>query len=169
MCFDPVSAAMFLVSAGSSVAKFAGEKQVADGQTAAYDQNYQNSLAAARDSQQQLTLRQMQEQEATAQKDHKMVVDQAKAEAAASVSAAGANVSGLSVDNLIGDVRRQTTQNRTNNQRNWEMTAQQLQTEKDATNTTAQSRINSMQPGTDPSPLGLVIDIAGAGVKSFAG
>lgn len=172
MCVDPVTAmavGSFLVSSASSMVGYQAQVQEADRQTERYYQNHANALAAGRDEQKQGTLRQMQEQEATAQKDHVYLVQAAERESEVAVSAAGANVAGLSVDNLIGDVIRKTSFNRVTLQRNAEMTAEQLQVEKDASVNRAQSRINSMSPGVRPSPAGVMLEIAGAGVKLYGG
>lgn len=167
MCLDPISAATLAISAASSVAGFAQKQQEADAQNARYKQNYINSLAAARDNQRQLTDRQMQEQEATAQKDHQVLVEGAQRAADVSVSAAGGGVAGLSVDSLIADVGRNVALNRANLARNYEMTAAQLQEQKIATVTTAESRINSVAQASSPSFAGTALEIAGAGIKAY--
>lgn len=170
MCIDPVTigALSFAMSAASSVAGFAEKQNAADAQTARYNQNYQNSLAAARDTQVQTTKRMMQEEDAYKQKDHLHLLEGAKKEAELAVSAAGANVAGLSVDNLVADASRTTNLNRTVLRKNWADTASQLQTQSEAASTTqTQSRINSVNPGSDPSPLGLGLELAGAGMKAY--
>lgn len=169
MCLDPVSIGVmsFALSAASSVAGFAQKQQEADAQNARYQQNYVNSLAAARDNQQQITNRQMQEQEATAQKDNQILVEGAKRAADVSVSAAGGGVAGLSVDALLADVNRNVAQNRANLARNYEMTAAQLQEQKNSTVTQAESRINSVAQASSPSFAGTALEIAGAGIKAY--
>lgn len=174
MCFDPLSATAiaamtFATSAATSVVGFADKQNQADAQTARYNQNYQNSLAAARDNQVQSTKRMMQEESAYKQRDHLHLLEGAKKEAQIAVSAAGGNVSGLSVDNLVADAQSVTNLNRTTLRKNWADTASQLQTaaEADAVNKT-QSRINSVNPGSDPNPLGLGLELAGAGMKSYS-
>lgn len=168
MCVDPVSILGFALSAASTMAQFGAQQQAADAQTARYNQNYQNALAAGRDDHNQLTLRAMQEQEATAQKDHSIIVEGAEKAAEVSVSAAGGNVSGLSVDALLGDVARKTAMNRATVQRNAEMTAAQLQMEQRGVVAKEQARINSMAPGVDPNPLEPALKIAGSGIKLFS-
>lgn len=110
----------------------------------------------------------MQEQEATAQKDHQIIVEGAEKASEVSVSAAGGNVGGLSVDAILGDVTRKVAMNRATVQRNAEMTAQQLQQQQRAVVSQEESRINSMSPGTDPSPLEPALKIAGSGIKLFS-
>lgn len=167
MCIDPISAGTFLLSAASSVAGFAQKQREADAQNDRYRQNYLNSLAAARDQQNQTTARQMQEQEATAQKENRVVVEGAERAADVSVAAAEAGVGGLSVDALLNDVKFKTAQSRATLERNAQMTAEQLQAQKDSSVTTAQSRINSVAQASEPSFAGTALEIAGAGVKLY--
>jgi hypothetical protein len=162
MC-NPVAA--FAVSAASSMAKFGAAQEEYTAKKAVWNQNYQNALAAGRDDFRALTLRQMQEAGAYAQKDRLQVLDAAQRQAAINVSAASANVQGLSVDNIIGDVARKTEANRATLQTNWEMTASQLQAEKDGAVSKEQSRINSVANPIAPDPTGTMLEIAGAGVK----
>lgn len=170
MCIDPVSIGMgvmsFGISAMSSVAEFQGRQRQADQQRQAYYRNEANALSAARDEGRQITLRQMQEQEAAGQRDRQAVVEGAEKEALASVEAAGANVSGLSVDNMIADVSRKVSTNRATLQKNWEMTAAQLQANADAIENRTISRIGQVAYPQEPSPAGMILGIAGAGLNA---
>lgn len=157
-----------VLSAASAVAQYAAQADQAAQQQQRYDQNYQNSLAAARDQHNQLSLRAMQENEAAAQKEHEINVEGATRAAEVNVSAAGGNVGGLSVDNLLADVARKVAYNRGITQRNAEMTAQQIQMQQKGVVTQAEGRINSVSPGSPPSPLEPALKIAGAGLKLFA-
>lgn len=167
MCFDPVSAVMFAMSAVKSVVEFQAQTSAADAQTDRYNRNYQNALAAGRDQHLQLTQRQLQEQQLTAQKVNRTVVEGAELTATANVNAASAGVSGLSVDNLIADVMRKVGANRVNIQRNADYTAQQLQAQQSAVVNQEEGRINSMAPGSRPSILEPALKIAGAGISNY--
>lgn len=136
---------------------------------AAWKQNYVNSIAADQNDEHQITLRQLQEGDALTQKQQLSQVDQATRQAEVSVQAAGAGVSGQSVDYLVADVARKDATNRATDTANWQMTARQLQTQQEATVTTAQSRINSVPIPVAPNPLSMIIGIAGAGIKAFGG
>lgn len=157
-----------LVSAASAVAQYAAQADQAAQQQARYDQNYQNSLAAARDQHNQLTLRGMQENEANAQKEHEINVEGATRAAEVNVSAAGGGVAGISVDALLADVARKVATNRAITKRNAEMTAQQLAMQQKGVVTQAEGRINSVAQGSPPSPLEPALKIAGAGLKMFS-
>lgn len=172
MCFDPISGGGMAIlsgvmSAGQSIMGFIGKNQEAQRQNQVEEQNRVNALAAQRDEQRQTTTRLMQEQDATAQRKHLALVEEAEKSAEVSVSAAGANVAGLSVDNLIADVTRRTSTNLTTLDRNYEMTAAQLQAEADASTTRAQSRINSVSRASSPSILAPLMGVVGAGVKAY--
>jgi hypothetical protein len=68
------------------------------------------------------------------------------------------------VDNLVGDVTRQASQNRQNQFDNTKMAITQLQQEKKGSQATAQSRINS---APRPSALGLIAGIGGAALSGM--
>jgi len=129
-------------------------------------QNTVNSWAAAREEQGQLLQRELQEQDANAQRQHLSLIEQAEKQSEAEVSAASSGVSGISVDNLVADLGRKAATNRMVSQRNWEMTAEQLRQEKEATVTRSSNRINSVSRPTSPSGAGL---IAGAGNALIGG
>lgn len=167
MCIALGPALGLLLSAGTAVAQFAAQADAADQQTQRYNQNYQNALAAGRDQHNQLTIRAMQENEATAQKEHEINVEGATREAEVNTSAAGGNVAGLSVDALLADVSRKVAFNRATTRRNAEFTAQQLQQQQKAVVSNTESRINSVAPGSPPNPLEPALKIAGAGLKLF--
>lgn len=170
MC-DPgtLALATFAISAAGAATSYMAQSQVADAQTAQWNQNYVNALASARDDQMALTTRQEQESDATTQKLQASQVDQAERQSQVSVAAAQGGVSGISVGNIMADVANKAEQNRTNDTINYQNTAQQLQQEKDATNDTAENRINSMMPGVQPSLLATGVQIAGSAVSAYTG
>lgn len=165
MCGPALPVAMFALQAGQAVMQYRAQQQQAAAQTAQHNQNAANSLAAARSEQRQLAVRAMQEEEAYATERHIALVDQAQAAATVTTQAASSGVAGISVDNLVADVRRKSGFNLASMETQWENTAAQLQEEMDATNVRAQGRINSTSPGTSPSPLGAIVSIAGAGLN----
>lgn len=169
MCVAALPILGLAMSAASAVVGFAAKQQQYERDVKQYNQNYQNALAANRDDQKQIALRQMQEQQAYQQKDHLAVLEQAEKSAEVNVNAAGAGVAGLSVDNLIGDVSRKTALNRETLETNWRNTASQLQAENNASTNKAQSRIQSMPVPIAPSPMSMFVDIGSAGVKAFSG
>ncbi|WP_298951568.1 hypothetical protein [uncultured Methylobacterium sp.] len=167
MCVAALPILGLAMSAASAVVGFAAKQQQYEREVTQYNQNYQNALAANRDDQRQIALRQMQEEQAFRQKDHVAAVEGAERSADVSVTAASAGVGGLSVGNLIADIGRKTAENRSMMELNWKNTAQQLQAQNDASTKKAQSRIQSMPVPVAPSPLSMFVDIGGSAVKAF--
>lgn len=153
----------------SSVASFSAKQQDYEAKAAAWRQNVVNAQAGARNDQQQLLQRDLQEQSKTIQDKHVSYIEGAQKAALAETSAAAGGVTGLSVDNLITDIQGKSLLNRTYADENYMMKASQIQTQLNGTVTTMQSRIDSMPRPQAPSPLELVAGIAGAGVKLAGG
>lgn len=168
MC-APIAALGAVVGIMGSVASFAAKQQDYEAKAAAWRQNVVNAQAAARDDQQQLLVRNLQEQDKTTQDKHVSYIEGAQKAAMAEASAAAGGVSGMSVDNLITDIEGKSALNRTYADMNYKMKAQQIQTQLTGTVTTMQSRIDSMHRPVAPNPLEMVVGIAGSGVKMFGG
>lgn len=153
-----IGALSFAVSAMGQIAEFqakdAEAKAAHQAATSAYQQDVQT-----------IALRQMQEQDATAQKLQLQNIDEAQRKSAVELAASEAGVAGISVDNLVADVTRNAARNRVAERRNLQMTVTQLQLDKKGSQSGNQGRINQTPR---PSPLGLVAGIAGAGLKAFA-
>lgn len=156
------------MSAGSTLMQYQAGVAQASAQNAAYRDNQVAALAAKRDTEHAITLRQMQEADAVSQQEHLSLVDQARRQASTEVSAVSAGRSGISVDALVNDIGRQADENRATLLTNWEDTAAQLQAEKDGSAGIYARRVNSVRQATEPSPLSPLMGIAGAGLKYFA-
>lgn len=159
----------FAVSVAQGITEYAAQVQDYNKAETAWQANYVNSLSAAVDEQKALQLRTMQEQDASAQRQHLINVETATAGAEARVRANSAGVGGISVDNIVRDIQRVGATNRAIDDANYRATAQQLTAEMGATNTRATNRINSMTRPTKPSLLGTIFKIAGAGINAFGG
>lgn len=123
-----------------------------------------SARAAYQVDQQQINLRQMQEQDATAQKLHLQNIEEAEVRADAELSGAEAGVGGISIGNLTADITRRAARNRQTERTNLNQTVQQLQMDKKQSQARNQSRINA---SPKPSPLSLVAGIAGAGLDAY--
>lgn len=156
MCFGGAALGIF-ASMAQAVVGFAAAQQDYAAKSQQWTQNYINSLAAGRDEMRQYQLRQLQEGDAFEQKDQMAEIDRAKKTAEAETAAAGAGMSGLSVDNLVADVTRQGLVNRTALARNYSMTVRQLQTQSEGVVAREQNNINSVQRPTSPSPLAFLV------------
>lgn len=111
--------------------------------------------------------RRMQEERKAAALDKQETARKAReAKATAQTQAGEAGVSGLSVDNLLGefDSRKATFDNRVDT--NLDMTTSQIQAEKQSSRARAQSRINSVRKPTPPNFFDAGVRLLGAGVKA---
>lgn len=149
--------ATFAIGALQAAVSFAAASAEASATYDAARQSYQVE-------QDTITKRQMQEQEATAQKLHLQNIEEAQKRSEVELSAAEGNVGGISIGNLVADVTRRAATNRQTERSNLAMTVQQLQLEKKGSQARNQSRINA---SPKPSPLTLVAGIAGAGLDAY--
>lgn len=158
MC-DPVTLglASFAVSAVSTVAGFSAANEEAKAQREA-------AIDANAIEQNQLSLRQMQEADATKQALKEQDLAEAEALSELEVQGAAANISGISLNNLKADIKRRAGRNRTNARTNYQNIASQLQLEKVGSGSRAASRINA---APKPSPLSLIAGIGGAALDGF--
>lgn len=166
MCAPMLGAAVGMVSA---VAGFQAQQADYRAKKAAWEQNVVNAEAAARDEHRQITNRFLQEQEKTTQKKHVSFIEEAQKRATAENNAAGAGVSGNSVDNILRDISGKSMLNRTYADQNYKFVAADLTEQLKASDTKMIGRINSMPVPQAPSPLGMIAGVAGAGVKAMGG
>lgn len=159
MCLDPVSMGVlsFAVKAIGAVASFAA-------QSAESAANARNAIEQNKIDQRQLTLRQIQENAAAAQKKQAQNVQEAEVKAEATVAQVSKGVTGLSVENLLNDVTRKAARNQTTISENARMAVVQIQEGKKAATVRAQSRIDSVPP---PNPLSLIAGIGSAAITGY--
>lgn len=169
MCPPVIALATIAISAASAFAGHQAQQAQYQAQVEQKQANDTNALAAARDDQNRLTLRSIQEQQAYGQKVHNQNVELAENTANVQVSAAGSNVAGISVGNLVSDARRRSDNNLTTLETNYQNTAQQLQAEAQGTVTKANTRIASVANPTEPSPTGAILGFAGSVLGSQSG
>jgi hypothetical protein len=133
------------------------------GQQQQADATQQAAEDAFKNDQQQLTMRELQEQEALAQREQAINLEEAEIKATATVGGIEAGVGGISMDNLLADVSRRAARNRVTERTNTRNTITQIQMEKRGSASQAQSRVNS---APRPSALSLV---AGLGSNMLSG
>ena len=158
---------MFALGAAQAVVSYSAQMADYNNQAAAWKANYVNSLAAGRDEDKALTQRELQEEEAYRNKVHLSLLEEAEAKSEGAVMAAGAGIGGISVDTMLREIGSQAAYNRVTEETNWQNTAAQLQLEKEASVTRTQSRINSVARPSKPGIGGLLLGVAGSGVKAF--
>jgi hypothetical protein len=137
----------------------------------AWRQNIVNAQTAARDEQRQIITRQMEEQSKTVQKKHVSYVEEAQKQAEATVSAAGAGVQGISVDNLLTDIGNKSAANRAYMDENYRYIVADTTEQLKSTRTKLAMRVDSMPTPLPPQKTAGIAAL-GAGAKmigSFGG
>lgn len=172
MCLPVIGGVLSMVA---GIAQASAQQSAANAdyaaKTAAWQQNIVNSEAAARDQQRQIITRNLQEQDKTDQQMHISYVQEAQKSATAQVDAAAGGVSGISVDNIIGDIMSKSEQNRTADAINYKYAVQTAQEDLLATNTKLISNINSVPrpiPPADTSGI-LALGAVAKGIGSIGG
>lgn len=163
MCVMAIGA---VVAVAQSVVSFAAAAADYNAREEQWQQNRINAISASHDEQKQITLRMMQEEEALSQKQIDTNIEEAQVLAAAEVSASGANVSGISVANILTSIARDSQRKRVADETNYKMTAAQLSQELKATETRRDNRINSMARPTPPNPLGYALQGIGGALRA---
>lgn len=165
MC-DPLSIASFGLAAGQSVAQYQQQKAYAKYQDQLYDQNKQNSLAAMRDEYQSTQERQQQEVAAASQQIESRKIQQMQETASARVAAGESGTTGFSVDRVLRDIGAVASRDVSTMEQNRDWNMSQLNQQMKATQSTALSRINSVQKGIKPSIWGALLGVGSAGVDA---
>lgn len=131
----------------------------ANRQNAMYLENAQNSRVAATDDQRALNMRIGQEGDAAAQQRFAALLEGLRRSGTATTAAGEAGVAGGSVSALLADLTRQTTVQQGTITRNFDMTKNQIEQNKEATKATFTSRVNSVQKGSAPSATDALLGI----------
>lgn len=166
MCVMAVAGVV--LSVAQAAVSFSAANEDYENKAQQWRQNYTNSLAAGRDDQKQLSLRMIQEQDATSQKTTANRVEGAEVGAEAEVSAGNAGLSGISLDNIMVGINRKIAAKQTADRTNHENTIAQLKAQNEATVTQMQSRINSVQRPTAPNPLGYALQGIGGAIGAIS-
>lgn len=156
MC-DPltiIAGASLAIGAGSAIASHKAQANASKA-------NEANALQAMQESWKDISLQEVQQQDATALTIMQADRQARKADALARVSAGESGVAGASVDALLGDLSAEASAFKQTQGRNLDMTIAQLQREKISGRTVAQNRINAVPP---PNPFATGLTIAGMGL-----
>jgi hypothetical protein len=148
-----------VIGATGSVAQHSAQNKAAAA-------NKREALRAQREASKDISLLQVQQQDATARTIYEADRSARSSQALARVSAGEAGVAGASVEALLGDIDRQLGEFQSTEQRNLDMALDQLQREKISGRQVAQSRIAAVPRGNN---LALGISLAGAGLEFWAG
>ena len=156
---------MAILTAASKGIEFMEAQQQARQQQIRYDQN-RIAAAQARDLKiQTLNQRAIQESEAAAEGKFKQSIEALEKRERGVVAAGEAGVTGSSVDILLADYTAQKLRGETTINRNLENVERQIELQKMGASAEAESRINSMPQGTQPSFLAAAL---GAGASGYA-
>lgn len=147
----------FALSAAGSIAQYAGQMAVAK-------RTEENAAKAYENDSRQLTIRQIQEQDAAGQKLQQMNLDEAERKGEVEVQAAEGGVAGLSLDGILRDVGARAARNRETERTNLRNVVTQLQYEKKGSQAQNQGRINN---APRPSPFSLVAGIGSAALDTY--
>jgi hypothetical protein len=171
MCIGAVgmAVAQFALSAASTVAGFVGQSQQAEAQQQYYKNNRDAANKAAVNTYAANQNRALQERKAASQETQQLQTDAMRARGTAEVAAGEAGVTGLSVNALIGDYYGQQGRYERTLDNNYQMQADYLRGEMDATQAQAEGRINSVQQGQKPSFADAAIRILGGGLDAYGG
>ena len=155
------------LSAASTGIEFLEASRQADEVQARYDQN-RIAAAQARDLKiQSLNQRAIQESEAAGEAKQKQAIEALEMRERAVVAAGEAGVTGGSVDMLLADYTAQKLRGVTTINRNLENIERQIELEKMGASAEAESRINSMPQGTQPSFLAAAISAGANGYATY--
>ncbi len=158
MCLEAlVAVATFAVGAAQSVMQYQAQNQD-------YKNNAKAANNAAMSEMRGNTQRQVQEEEATRQRERKALLEGAQKQAEVQVAGDAAGASGLSLDHILGDVDRRTNENLVNIDKNYQMVTDQLAQSNKDIQTKAEGRINSVRRG---STLGLVAGIGSSALDGY--
>lgn len=166
MCFQAAAAA---IAIAQSVVSFAAADADYNARVEQWQQNRTDALAAGRDEQKALTIRMAQENEAYAQKRQINNIESAEASASAEAAGAAAGVSGLSLDNILVGMGREAERKQSADRSNYQNTVLQLTEEMKGTDTRIKNRVNSVQVGSKPNPLGYALQGVGGAMNAYKG
>ena len=164
-----MAAAGFLASALGSVASYAAQKQQTDAYNAQAAANAQNASIAAGYKYASENRKFTQDMRELQNKGYEETIKarKAKGEMVASAGASGIDVSSLTFGDIVSDNEQKLGRTIANiDYRQTERHADYVLKTK-AYEQEARGRIQSMLPKADPSPLGMIVGIASAGVKAY--
>lgn len=165
MCPVVMAVAQFALSAAGSVMGFMGEKQQYEAQQQQYQNNRDASNKAAVNTYTSQQNRALQERKAASQETQNLQIEAVRGRSTAEVAAGEAGVTGLSVNALIADYYGQEGRYGRTLANNYQMNADYLRGEMDATQAQAEGRINSVEQPIKPSFADAAIRILGSGVE----
>jgi hypothetical protein len=151
----------------SAVVGYMGQQQQYEAQKQQYQNNREASNKAAVNTYTSQQNRALQERKAASQETQNLNIEAMRGRSTAEVAAGEAGVTGLSVDALINDYYGQQGRYERTLSNNYQMNADYLRGEMDATQAQAEGRINSVEQPIRPSFADAAVRILGAGIEAF--
>lgn len=168
-----MAAAQFGLSAATSVADAATQSSQANASARESNERYRSISEAAIESYQtdlkQLSIRTAQEDAAISQAATQNAEQAEDARGATLVRAAGAGISGASVEALLSEFSSIESENAATIARNREWSRRSISDTAEKLRADAQQRISGAAPRKTygPSPFALALDVAGAGLQAY--
>jgi hypothetical protein len=163
----PLAALQFGLGVVSTGASLIGQMQAQKAQNAMYEQNAKNATRNALNQYESVQRKMTQERAAALQDKQETALKATQARSTAVTAAGEANVSGLSLDALLGEYYAKQGRYNDSVDANLEATQQYLRGEMESVQTGAQNQINSVQRGTPPNFLAAGIQLFGTGMDSL--
>lgn len=164
-----LAAAGFAIQAAGAVANFASQQSAADAANQQAMVNARDATLAAQYKYEDEGRRMIYDARRTQQEGYKatMAGRQAKGTAIASAGASGFDMSSLSVGAILANESQKMEQNLDSVRTEFEDIDAGYRSRVRSYQAEAQGRINSMPMRAGPNPLGLAINIAGAGLGAY--
>ena len=167
MC-DPITLMTIGVSIAGSMVQYQGQQDSYDAQMARVKANADNANAATRTNMNNINTRAQQEGLAANQKKFESGLDTRAAVATAVTAAGEGNVSGMSVNAVLGDFYGKQGRFDAAVDTNQDFSRSYLAGEMDAASAQGQNQINSMPLPEAPNPAAMLVDIFGSAVSGYA-
>ena len=166
-----LAAAGFAIQAAGAVANFAAQQSATDAHNQQVLVNARDASIAATNKYTDEQRRMVYDARKNQQEGYKAVMSgrQAKGTAVASAGSSGFDMSSLSVGSILANEQQKINQNLDIVRTEFDDMKDAYRSRVRSYEAEAQGRINSMPMKAGPSPLGLAINIAGAGLNAYRG
>lgn len=167
MCMMMASMGLGMIGA---IGQYAAQKQATDDYNAQAAAAHRDAMIAATNKYKDVDTKYIYDNKSLNQQGYKAAL-QARdsiATGVASSGAAGINPGSITIANLVSQTQQQAAQNEDNIQTKRDDSFAQLLGQGETIKAEAQQRINAVPFKREPSPLGMILGIAGAGVKGMS-
>jgi hypothetical protein len=167
MCL-PVAGLGLLAGIAQGVMGYMGQQQQYQAQEAQYKANFKNAQTATYDKYDAINKRVEQEQAKSSQDLQEASIQGAEARGSARTAAAESHVSGLSVNNVLGEMYARQGRYERSTAVNFDYTRDYWRSEGDAAHAAGQNQVNSVPHGTKPSLFATMLNIFGQSIGDLS-